>query len=60
MTSIVLGILAAVCAAGWFFNHVAVSALACYMKEKGYTPPTDAELRACTRRAILKTLHLEK
>lgn len=50
MLSIVLGLIAAVCAAGWFFSRLSVKIILCYMKEKGYAPPTDAELKTCTRK----------
>ena len=36
-----------VCAIGWLNRWVACAALAKYILDKGYTPPTDAEARAC-------------
>ena len=50
MLPIVLGMVAVVCATGWFFSRLSVKIILCYMKEKGYAPPTDAELKTCTRK----------
>lgn len=50
MLSIVLGLIAAVCAAGWFFSRLTVKIILCYMKEKDYAPPTNAEVKTCTRK----------
>lgn len=50
MLSIVLSLIAAVCAAGCFFSRLSVKIILCYMKEKGYAPPTDTELKTCTRK----------
>lgn len=44
-----------VCAAGWFFSWMSTRILLCFMREKGYTPPTREELRACSRKTVEKT-----
>lgn len=52
MACILLGSLSAVCAVGWFISRLAVNVLLCFMEEKRYTPPTGAELKACSRKAV--------
>lgn len=49
---ILLGSLSAVCAVGWFLSRLTVNVLLCFMEEKRYTPPTGAELKACSRKAV--------
>lgn len=46
----VLGVVAVICAAGWLISQLSIKIILCYMKEKGYTPPTDSELKACSRK----------
>ena len=36
-----------VCAFGWLNRWVACAALTKYMLDKGYTPPSDEEAKAC-------------
>lgn len=36
-----------VSACGWLVSWVASAALAKYIKDKGYTPPSDEEMKAC-------------
>ena len=55
MLCIVFAGLAVACAAGWFFSRQSVKIILCYMKEKGYAPPTDAELKACVRKVVKET-----
>ena len=47
MLTIVLGATTVICAVGWLVRWVACAALAKYMIDKGYTPPTDEESKAC-------------
>lgn len=49
---IVLVIAVVVCAIGWISSNIAVGALVQYIAEKGYTPPTPEELRACIWKVI--------
>ena len=37
----------AVCGVGWYVYFLSTKALIYYMKEKGYTPPTEAEINDC-------------
>lgn len=46
-----LTISTAVCAVGWISNNIAARALLCYIRKKGCTLPTKAELRACIHEA---------
>ena len=55
MLCIVFAGLAIVCAIGWFFSWQSVKIILCYMKEKGYAPPMDAELKECTRKVTKET-----
>lgn len=57
---LLLAILAVVCALGWFFSKQSIKIILCYMKEKGYEPPTDAELRACSQKVIEETFTLSR
>lgn len=50
-----LAAMAMVCAAGWFFSWLSTRILLCFMREKGYTPPTREELRACSRKTVEET-----
>lgn len=43
MLAIVFGATTVICAVGWLVRWVACAALAKYMIDKGYTPPTDEE-----------------
>ena len=47
MLAIVFGATTVICAVGWLVRWVACAALAKYMIDKGYTPPTDEESKAC-------------
>lgn len=55
MGYLLLGGIAGVCAVGWFFSRLSAKIIIFYMKEKGYTLPTDAELKACSRKATEDT-----
>lgn len=55
MMYIVQLVIILICAAGWFFNKLAVKILLCFMKEKNYTLPTDAELKACSHKVVCET-----
>ena len=50
--------LAGICAAGWLTYWVGVAALAKYMSDKGYKPPSDDEIKACSVYVWKKLLHL--
>ena len=56
---VILAITSVVCAAGWLCQWVGSAALAIFMLEKQYTPPTDAELRMCISRVWLRLLHIK-
>lgn len=55
MMRVCMGVVAAVCAAGWFFSRLSVKILLRFMKEKNYTPPTGSELKACSRMVVEET-----
>lgn len=48
----ILAATTAICAAKWFFSWLAIRILLCFMREKGYTPPTKEELRTCSRKTV--------
>lgn len=56
---LILVIIAAVCGIKWFFSWVGGRAIVLYMLGKGYTPPTDEELKACVMEVLRRTFHLE-
>ena len=46
MLYILLGVIAAVCAAGWLVSRISIMTLLWYMQEKGCPLPTDKDLKA--------------
>ena len=48
----------AVCGIGWLIYWVSTAALAKYILDKGYKPPSDEEMTACTSYVWRKLLHL--
>lgn len=47
MLVVILAVAVVVCAFNWLNRWVACAALAKYMFDKGYTPPSDEEVKAC-------------
>lgn len=47
-----------VCGIGWLVYWVGAAALAKYMLDKGYTPPSDEEMKACCMYVWRKLLHI--
>ncbi len=43
---------------GWLCYWVGSAALAKYMIDKGYTPPSDDEMRECSAYVLKKLLHI--
>ena len=60
MVKLILLATTMVCAAGWFFAKITVKTLLCFMDEKGYTLPTEQELKACSRKAVEDTFTLSQ
>ena len=56
MLTVIFGILAAVCALGWWTCDTNVKAIIHFMDLKGYTPPTSEEVRECVRWAVKRKL----
>lgn len=52
----VLLIATIVCAVGWFCARLSTMTLLQFMNEKGYTFPTDAELKMCSRKVAEQML----
>jgi len=52
MQVIIIAIIAAMFAIGWFKYKTTALVLAYYMETKKYMPPTDEELQACTEFVI--------
>ncbi len=46
------------CGIGWFSYWVGVAALAKYMADKGYEPPSDEEIKECSLYVCKKLFHL--
>lgn len=42
----------AICAGGWLFSKISFFTILAFMKKKGYTPPSDQEVKACTKEAV--------
>lgn len=49
MLAIIFIITTFICAVGWLVQKVSCLALAKYMLDKGYTPPSDEEAETCAR-----------
>lgn len=59
MISIALLVSTVVSSIGWLSNQVASMALVKYMKDKGYTPPSDEEVKAYASYSVKKLLHIK-
>lgn len=44
---------------GWLCYWVASAALTKYIKDKGYAPPSDEEMKACCSYVLKKLLHVK-
>lgn len=60
MITVILIVVAVVCAFNWLVRHVCCKALIMYIQKKYGTPPSDEEMKACLTEAWLKTLKLKK
>lgn len=47
-----------VASVGWLCYWVGSAALAKYMIDKGYMPPSDDEMKACSTYVLKKLLHI--
>lgn len=56
---IILAAIAAAFGIGWLKDAVGIRALLLYMHGKGYTPPTNEELRACCDAAARRMFGLK-
>lgn len=43
---------------GWLVYSIGSAALAKYIRDKGYKPPSDEEMKACCTYVIKKKLHI--
>ena len=59
MPELILSIAAAFFAIKWLSCWVGNAALVKYMLDKGYTPPSDEEMKACCMYAWEKVLHIK-
>lgn len=53
---VILAITTLISAIGWAANKLAFMTVIAFMIQKGYTPPSDEETRACTRIVIRSML----
>lgn len=58
MTAILI-VLLLICAFGWFKWYVCTTALIMFALEKGYTPPSKAEMKACAVEVLMRMLKLK-
>lgn len=49
-----------VCAVGWLSSRIAANAMVYYLVKKGYKPPTEDEIKACTRVVAEKMFKISK
>lgn len=59
MLTTILAITTGICAIGWLTRWVACASLVKFMFDKGYTPPTPEESKACCR-YVLENLFKKK
>lgn len=59
MYSIIVTIVAAICAYKWLSNYVAGMALMLYIHGKYDTVPSETEMEPCLREAWLRILHIK-
>ncbi len=56
--TVILGIVALVCAIGWLTRYITCAALFCYMGTKGCEQPSDEEMDACVKFVTRKMFRL--
>lgn len=52
MWTVIFAITTIICSLGWLIRYVLCTALICYIIEKGYIPPTSAEMTKYTQQAV--------
>lgn len=55
----ILVVLLLVCALGWLNQYVSTAALIMCILEKGYTPPSEAEMKACAAEVWKRVLKIK-
>ena len=48
MWTVFFAISTVICGIGWLLKHISVLALVYYIEKKGYTQPSDKEIKECT------------
>ena len=59
MLAVVFFVTTVICGIGWLTYWVGAAALAKYLMDKGYKPPSDEEMKACTMYVWKKLLHIQ-
>ena len=54
MLTIFFALTTAVCAIGWLSRYISTCAMIYYIEKKGYTQPSDSEIKECTLWATKK------
>lgn len=60
MITVLFIVTTAVCALGWLSSRLAANAIVYYMVKKGYKPPSEDEIKACTQAAAKKMFKISK
>ena len=58
LVTMILTITTIISALGWFNYWIGSAALAKYILDKGYTPPSDEEMKACCTYVLKKLFHI--
>lgn len=59
MLTVLFGTTTVICGIGWLTYWVGTAALAKYMMDKGYKPPSEEEMKACSVYVWTKLFHLK-
>lgn len=59
MITVFLGLAALIAAIGWLLHSIAIEVLVKYMKDKGYTPPSDEEIKAYFIYVLKRRFHID-
>lgn len=57
MLTVILFIACLIFAIGWLKNKIGLLTLTAYITQKGYTPPSEEETKACTDYVVKNLLH---
>ena len=57
MLVVIFGVIALICAAGWFVQYLGAATLIWFLQEKGYPLPSDEEMKRGSRWVVAHLLN---